>query len=104
MKNFIVVYTTTPTKKEAKKIAQILVKEKLAACCNIFKIESFFRWKGKIERTGEYGIFIKTRKLLYKKIEKRIKEIHPYSICCIIALPINFGSEKFLKWIEESTI
>lgn len=104
MKDFIIIYTTTPTKKEAKKIAQILVKEKLAACCNIFKIESIFRWKGKIEKIGEFGIFIKTKKNLYKKVEKRIKEIHSYSICCVISFPINFGSEKFLKWIEESTI
>lgn len=103
MRKFILVYTTCPNQKEAKKIALILIKEKLAACCNIFKIDSIFRWRGKIEKTKEYGIFIKTKRNLFKKVEKRIKEIHSYSIPCIISFPIESGLKSFLSWIERST-
>jgi periplasmic divalent cation tolerance protein len=62
MKKFSFVYITASTKKETKRIAEILVSEKLAACGNIFKIDSVYWWKGKIERTGEYGIFLKTNR------------------------------------------
>mgnify|MGYP000706179356 FL=1 len=103
MKKFSFVYITTPTKKEAKKIAKILVSEKLAACCNIFKIESLYWWKGKIERAGEYGMFVKTKKNLVEKIIKRVKEIHSYSVPCIISFDIEKGNKDFLNWVEEST-
>lgn len=103
MKKFILVYTTCSTQKEAKKIAQILIKEKLAACCNIFKIDSIFRWQGKIEKGKEYGIFVKTKRNLFKKVKKRIKEIHSYSIPCIISFSIESGLKSFLSWIERST-
>jgi len=103
MKKFSFVYVTTPTKKEAKKVAKILVSEKLAACCNIFKIESLYWWKGKIEKSGEYGMFVKTKKNLVEKIIKRVKEIHSYSVPCIISFDIEKGNNDFLNWIEEST-
>lgn len=104
MKKFIIVYTTSPTKDKAEKITKILVKEKLAACCNIFKVDSIFRWQGKIEKSKEYGIFIKTKGSLFKKVKRRIKEIHPYSVPCIVSLPVENGYKKFLEWIDESTI
>lgn len=103
MKKFTIIYTTIPTKKEAKNIAQILVKEKLAACCNIFKIDSIFKWQGKIENEREFGMIIKTKKRLVEKVIKRLKNLHSYEVPCIISLPIEKGFEKFLKWVEEST-
>jgi len=103
MKKFNFVYITAPTKKEAKRIADVLVSEKLAACCNIFKMDSVYWWKGKIEKTGEYGIFAKTKKSLVEKIIKRVKEIHSYSVACIISFDIEKGNKDFLNWIEKST-
>ena len=103
MKRFSLIYITAPTKKEAKAIAEILISEKLAACCNIFKIDSLYWWQGKIEKSKEYGIFVKTRKILVKKIIKRVKEIHSYSVPCIISFNIEEGNKDFLTWIEKST-
>jgi periplasmic divalent cation tolerance protein len=103
MKKFSFVYTTAPNKKEAKKIADVLVSEKLAACCNIFKIDSVYWWQGKIEKSGEYGIFVKTKKNLVEKIIKRVKEIHSYSVPCVISFEIKKSNKDFLNWIEKST-
>jgi periplasmic divalent cation tolerance protein len=103
MKKFNFVYITAPTKKRAKRIAEVLVSEKLAACCNIFKIDSVYWWRGKIEKTGEYGIFVKTKKSLVEKIIKRVKEIHSYSVPCVVSFDVCKGNKDFLKWIEKST-
>jgi len=97
------IYITTKTKKEAKKIAKILVKEKLAACCNVFPIESIYRWRGKIENAKEFGMFVKTKKNLVEKIIKRAKDLHSYDIPCIISLPIRNSNKDFLKWIKRET-
>jgi periplasmic divalent cation tolerance protein len=103
MKKFTSVYITAPNKKEAKKIAEVLVSEKLAACGNIFKIDSMYWWKGKIERAGEYGIFLKTKSELVEKIIKRVKEVHSYSVPCVVSFDIEKGNKDFLNWIEQST-
>jgi periplasmic divalent cation tolerance protein len=102
MKKFTFVYITASTKKEAKKIAEVLVSEKLAACCNIFKIDSVYCWRGKIERAKEHGIFVKTKKSLIEKIIKRVKEIHSYSVPCILSFDVEKGNKDFLNWIDES--
>ena len=47
---------------------------------------------------------IKTRKSLYKKVEKAIKENHPYEVPEIIAVSIAKGSKDYLKWLSNETI
>jgi len=103
MEKFSFVYITAPTKNEARRIAEILVSEKLAACCNVFRIDSVYRWKGKIEKSGEFGIFAKTKKSLVERIIKRVKEIHSYSVPCIVSFDLKKGNKDFLDWIEKST-
>jgi len=49
MSNYIVIYITTSSASEAKKIGRVLVEEKLAACSNIISpIRSIYSWQGKI--------------------------------------------------------
>ncbi len=101
---FIQVMTTTGTKEQAREIARRLVEEKLAACVQILDgIESTYLWKGKVETSGEFMCFIKTREDLYPQVEEAIKKIHSYETPEIIALPITGGSKDYLKWLTEST-
>ncbi|MEO0293491.1 MAG: divalent-cation tolerance protein CutA [candidate division WOR-3 bacterium] len=101
---FVFVYTTLPNKLIAKKIGRILVEEKLVACVNFFPIESIYRWKEKLVEEKEFILIMKTRKSLYKKLEKRLKEIHPYEIPAIVSYEIKNGFIPYLSWIEKETI
>ncbi|MHC1636479.1 MAG: divalent-cation tolerance protein CutA [Candidatus Methanospirareceae archaeon] len=100
--DFIVVFCTTP-KGEGEKIAKILVEERLAACVNVAEVNSFFRWKGKMEREEEALLVIKTHKRKMEEMIKRIREVHSYELPEIIALPIIAGYDKYLEWVEEET-
>lgn len=61
MKPYRVVFVTASNSKEAKKIAQSLLKNKLAACINILpSIQSSYWWKNKIETASETMLIIKT--------------------------------------------
>jgi periplasmic divalent cation tolerance protein len=99
---FSIVYITAGDMNEARKIARLLVEERLAACANIFPITSIFRWKGKIDETGEFGIIIKTKTEKVKEIEKKVKEIHSYEVPCVVSFMLDEGSSDYLKWIEDS--
>jgi periplasmic divalent cation tolerance protein len=101
---YAVIFITAANKKEAKKIASVLIEEKLAACVNIIEnVHSLFRWQGRVDSTKEALLIIKTRKTLMNKLIKKVKSLHSYAVPEIIALPIICGDKEYLRWISEST-
>ncbi len=101
---FLSVYITAPDAKEAQAIASQLLKERLIACANIIPdIESLYWWDNKIKSHGEAAVIAKTKAANAKKIIKRVKEIHPYKVPCVVFWPIIKGDKDFLCWIEKET-
>jgi periplasmic divalent cation tolerance protein len=101
--NFYLGHITVKNKKEALKIGEALVKEKLAACVNMISpINSVYRWKGKIEKAREILLIIKTKKSLAGKIIKKVKSLHGYDCPEIIFTKIEKGSKDYLGWIGEN--
>ena len=99
-----VVYTTIDNMQDARKIANTLVEEQLVACVNIIpKIESIYRWKGKIENDDEYVLIAKTTDKNVKKTIQKIKELHTYELPDIIVLPIIGGLKDYLNYIQDET-
>ena len=104
MPSFIQVFTTVEKREDARKIAEVVVGRRLAACVQVVgPIGSTYWWRGKIEDAEEWLCLMKTRKELYGKLEAAVKSVHPYEEPEIIALPIVEGSEGYLRWIEENT-
>jgi periplasmic divalent cation tolerance protein len=104
MKSYIQISTTTETKEQAQKIARYLVEQKLAACVQITgPIESTYRWKDKVETSTEWLCLVKTREILFEKVEAAIKKLHSYETPEIIAIPIVRGSKEYLNWLHEQT-
>ena len=104
MAELVFCYMTAANMQEARKLMDILVEKKLAACVNILGgIESCYTWGGKSKRAREVALIAKTRKSLLPKLVAKIKEMHSYENPCIIAFPIAGGNEDFLKWIERAT-
>ena len=99
-----VVYTTIDKIQDARRIAHTLVEEQLVACVNIIpKIESIYRWKGKIENDDEVVLIAKTTDKNVKKTIQKIKELHTYDLPDIIVLPIIGGLKDYLNYIEDET-
>ena len=98
----IVVFITAP-QDMAEELSRKLVEEKLAACVNIVKeVDSIYWWKGEVERDSESLLILKTELGLLGKLVKRVKELHPYDVPEIIAIPIVGGNPDYLKWISDS--
>ncbi len=104
MKEYIQVLTTVDTEEKAREIAHAIVDRRLAACVQILGgVESIFWWEGKKEEAREWMLFIKTTMDLYSRLEEAIKEVHPYEVPEIIALPIVDGNNDYLRWIADET-
>ena len=99
----VVILVTASSKEEARKIANKLVSDKLAACVNIIDgVESLFWWEGKVDCASESLLVIKSKKEKLKSIIKAVRSVHSYTVPEIIALPIVSGDKPYLRWIDES--
>lgn len=96
------IYLTAPSLEMARQLAEILVKERLAACVNIFPtMYSVYRWQNQIEHTNEVVMVVKTVKEHFKAIESLVIKHHPYNCPCILLLDIQEGHKHFLTWISD---
>ena len=97
----IFVYSTFPNKNIAKRVGERLVRKKLAACCNIFPIDSIYSWREKIVQDKEFAVIIKTKKENFKKIEQFILANHPDETPCILEMPISRVTARYLQWLNK---
>lgn len=100
----VVVLITTSSEEEAKKIGRLLVQEGLVACANIIPtVRSIFRWEGQVTEEQETLLVLKSMSEIFESLEATVRAHHSYSVPEIIALPIQTGSEPYMKWLRETT-
>ncbi len=99
-----IVLVTCGTLKYARRIARTVVSKRLAACVNISlsPVESFYTWKGKLEKAREYLLVMKTTAKRLAELEEEVKRLHSYDVPEFIAVPIVAGSADYLGWLQES--
>jgi len=101
--DFSIIIATTADKESAKEIAKLLVEKRLAACVQMFPIESIYLWKENICQDSEITLFIKSKTEMFEKIKTAILEKHTYEVPEIIQIPITNGLPEYLKWINDCT-
>ena len=95
---------TTKDESEAEKIAEVLLKKRLAACCNIIPvIKSAYWWKGKLKKAEEAMIIIKTRKGLAENVIEAVRASHSYEVPTIDFIDVSNANRDCLKWVEAET-
>jgi len=98
----IVLFITTADAEEARRIADVLLKERKAACVNIVPaVSSLFWWQDKVEKAEESLLIVKSRASVLNQIVKLVKQHHSYDVPEIIALPIIGGNPDYLEWIGK---
>jgi len=98
-----IVLSTAGSEDEARKLARHLVEQQLAACVNIVpRVESIYRWQGKVESSQEWLLLIKTSAERFPAVRDAIRELHSYDLPECIALTIEDGSPDYLQWLADS--
>lgn len=100
---FAVVLVTAPDLKTARQLARAALDARLIACANLVpRIESHYRWQGKIERGAEVLLMLKTTSKNLAKLEKLILTCHPYDTPEFLVLPLRAGTRRYLDWLATS--
>jgi len=96
-----VVFVTAPDLKTARRLARGIVEGDLAACANLVpRLESHYRWKGRLEKAAEVLLIIKTTRQRLPALERYVLEHHPYETPEFLVLRPSHGSAAYLKWID----
>lgn len=99
----LVVLVTVPSADQGAAMARTLVDERLAACVNVIPgLRSIFFWEGRLQEEGEALLVVKTGRDRYGALQRRILDLHPYSVPEVLALPVETGAPDYLAWVRES--
>ncbi len=100
---FLLFYVTYPDEATARRVSEHLVKERLAACANIFPITSAYWWQVAVQHESEWISVLKTRLDLEEELESEIQKIHPYETPCILRFEVR-ANEAYENWIAAETV
>jgi periplasmic divalent cation tolerance protein len=84
-------------------LARTLVEEGRAACVNCLPgVRSTYTWAGRVEEAEEALLVAKTTAAAYAALERRVRELHPYDVPEVLAVPVAAGFGPYLEWLNRS--
>lgn len=100
----VVVLTTLANTDEAVAFVKQLLERRLVACGTILPgTRSLYRWEDKLADETEVVVMLKTRSGAIHGLERAFKELHPYKVPELLAVPVSGGLERYLGWINDET-
>jgi periplasmic divalent cation tolerance protein len=97
------VFMTASSVEEARRIAKVLVEERLAACVNVVEsCRSVYRWKGEVVEDNEAMMFAKTSRGNFGALAERVTELHSYDVPEIIAVDLESLSDGYEGFLREA--
>ena len=101
---FIVVMTTLPDTGSAKALVHALVDRHLIACGTVLDpATSIYRWEGTVEESTEVQVLVKTHRDRFGQLEGAMRQLHPYDVPELLALPVAQGLNDYLTWMRTET-
>ena len=94
------IITTEADKKNAYKIANLLLSDKLIPCVTFKNVESSFWWSEEIIKSKEVQLIIKCKFENIKKVCNKISENHSYELPEIIYFPVS-SSKNYYDWVNS---
>jgi periplasmic divalent cation tolerance protein len=94
------VSTTAPDEDTARRIADSLLTDRLAACVQVLgPMTSRYWWDGAIEQSTEWLCVAKTTADAAGRATDAIRAAHPYDVPEVLVSPVTGGSAPYLDWV-----
>lgn len=95
------IWTVFASRNEAAEIIETLLQERLVACANILgEVESHFLWQGKLDKSHECGVLLKTHDALLQPAIDRLEQLHPYETPAILGWKADKAAAATREWLE----
>ncbi|MEV7937241.1 MULTISPECIES: divalent-cation tolerance protein CutA [unclassified Kitasatospora] len=101
--DFVVVTTTHDDETKARELASAVIRDRLAACAQVYRVQSVYWWDGGVQDSAEWRIDFKSRASLADRLSARIVELHSYDTPEVVGVPVITGSAAYLDWVAAET-
>ena len=97
----LVMITTESNKKNALRVAKLLIQNKLAACVSMKQIFSIYEWDDDIEETKEFEITIKSKLEFKDFLIDFVNKNSTYDVPQIIYKKYH-AEMKYYEWLNKN--
>ncbi len=94
------IITNEVDKKNASRLANLLLRDKLIPCVTFKNIESHFWWEGDINESKEVQLLIKCKEENVNEVCNKISELHSYQVPEIIYFRVS-ANKNYHEWINS---
>jgi periplasmic divalent cation tolerance protein len=102
MMSLMTLYTTVGSEPDAQSLAQALVANRLAACVQIERIQSVYRWNGEVQHAQEWRLMCKTMQSLSAELMAFVQAHHPYELPAIYTVAVLDATPAYGRWVSDS--
>ena len=96
------VFVTVPGLKDGNRMSKEILTSRLAACVTVIPgVRSMYWWEGKLAQAKEAMLVVKTTRSQYRRLERKILELHSYKVPEIIAVPVVAGLPQYIEWVGD---
>lgn len=95
----VFIYSTCKDTKEATRLGNLIIKSHLAACVNIWPIQSMIMEGDKLKNQTEAAILIKTIEKNLQPVEDLLEANHSYATPFVGAFDIRRINRKYKEWM-----
>jgi len=101
----LVVLTTLSSEGEARALVRSLLDARLIACGTLLPgARSIYRWEGEVTEEGEVVVLLKTDVARWDALAAAVRDLHPYEVPELLALPVERGLDLYLSWLTNEVV
>jgi periplasmic divalent cation tolerance protein len=98
--SFSIALTTVASEARAREIAKAALEARLAACAQLFPIQSLYVWKDELREDAEIALHLKIRAEDFPAVQALIRRLHDYETPEILRIDIAEGDGAYLDWMD----
>jgi periplasmic divalent cation tolerance protein len=96
---FSIALTTVASEAKAREIAKAALEARLAACAQLFSVQSIYVWKDELREDAEIALHLKIRAEDFPAVQALIRRLHDYETPEIVRIDITDGDGAYLDWM-----
>ena len=94
------VTTTVATPDDARRLAQAVLQQRLAACVQVEAIASHYRWQGTLHEEAEWRVLCKTVPASVPALLAWLRAQHPYQLPQLVVQPLQ-ATQDYADWVRQ---